>query len=311
LGVSLAVIQGAAWLLSSRILGRSVEIDYGAFVMDKLLSVLRGNAGDGLWPLAALADAASGPLQPLIVVLAYCVAYMPLIALATVHAATAWRKSPPALDLVLIGTYGCGIAVALWVVEGGADGRNSWNVAAHLHYLIPLLAVVAAARLLGPAHPLKVRRVAMVVTAAVAVWGAVNIASGASRFEFWRTWSIDEPDMVHMLRRIDAETEPDAVVLPIGLAPELADEYVAMLTNRSLLVSRSFAYASAYPDASAREAMAQTASREWPAERHLSRSGLQDLRADRSVVLAGRLPPGSVPPRDARCVGEYCFWVAQ
>jgi hypothetical protein len=302
---SLLVVQAGALAVSTLASGRWIELSYGLLAQDKLLGALVGNAGDGLAPLVALVTAVSGPLQPVAIVAGYTLAYTPLFAMVAVHAAAALHRGAP-IDWLLVGTALCSLFVVLWVVEGGAGTPHSWNMAGHLHYLVPFIAVAATARLLGAAG--WGRRLAIAATMLTALSGATHMIRDGGRFEFWKTWSFPDTALVAMLQDVDRQAPPDAVLLTVDMPRDLADEYVAMITNRSLFVSNSFAYVALQPDAERRRALVAAVREQWPVSPALPRDGFNGLPSARPLFVLGKIPPDSVTPPGARCHERYCFW---
>ena len=137
----------------------------------------------------------------------------------------------------------------------------------------------------------------------------VGVLTSTKQFSFWKTWTIENQDLIAILRDVERETLPTAALIPHGLA--IADEYTSMLTNRSLLISPSFAYAEREVDAAARARVVARVTREWPDVPSISRQGLQGIGSDRPLYLVGRIPDGARASQHARCRGNYCFWLLQ
>jgi hypothetical protein len=142
--------------------------------------------------------------------------------------------------------------------------------------------------------------------AGILVLACVVGVAGSRRFYFWETWRFDDRALFAALDRVRLDTPEDAVLLTHGMSP-LADEYIAMLTRRSIFASPSFAYPESYSDWPARQRMLADVERLWPRVDRLSREGVPAFSASRPLVILGRAPRGGAP-QGATCIGEYCFW---
>jgi hypothetical protein len=304
---ALATVQAGALLMSTISSGRTLAFKYGFLAHDKLLGAITGNAADGLAALAAVVDAVHGPLQPVVIVTAYCLAYTPLFAATLVHSVAALRRAA-LTDRLLAGTALGSLVAVLWLVEGGNGTANSWNIAAHLHYLVPCLAVASAARLLGRAPNTWGFRTAAALSIIVALSATMRMIGDGVRFEFWRTWKFDDRELVAFLRAVDRSTPRDAVLLRGALPADLPDEYVAMMTNRSLFISNSYAYIDLQPDAAARRSLAMAVRDRWPGVVPVAREQLIGLSGTRPLIAVGMVPADAKPPSGAHCVKQYCFW---
>jgi hypothetical protein len=299
----LAVVQFCAWHISRGFMGRGAVLAYGRMPIETLWPAVRNNAQDGLRVLEGLIELSPEPVRPVVVTLMYCVAYTPLFLFVPVHAISLLRRraAPRSADVFLAGTALVSLLVVLWVIEP----QFVWQISGHLHYLIPILAIAACARLIAMRS-----RWVMASAAAMGLVAIVGCAAGITssrQFSFWATWTIDDPALLRVLARVKAQTPADAVLMTHGLSP-LADEYVAMFTNRSIFAAPSFAYPDSYDDWAARQRAIASVGAGWPAVPTLDRSGLSGIPAHRAIVILGRVEHGHGAPPGATCEGDYCFW---
>jgi hypothetical protein len=301
----LVVIQSAAWAICQGFTGRRADVAYGRMALETLLPALVGNADDGLAPLTAAALAVPPLLQPLTGVAAYALAYAPISVAIFLHALSmAWSRIRAIPDVFVLGTAIAAGAIALFLI----DPKIVWQIAGHLHYLIPVLGLLAAARTLRVAVP-RLRAVAATVVVVIAITGAWSVAAKGQRFSFWATWQVRDPALFEILRKIQRETPPDAVLLTHRLAP-LADEYVAILTNRSIFASASYVYPDSHPDWPARRRIIDETSRSWPSVPRIDRTGLIGLPRGRPLLVVGAVSDAPSVPA-AQCVGHYCYWTPE
>ncbi len=301
---ALMVVMGVAWFISGAFAGRGIGFDYGLVARDTLLSVLTGNAPDGLAPLIAAAAAVPRWLEPVAIVVIYCLAYTPLFAVMFLYP----LRRPAPIDAFLLGTAATSAFLVLCIIEAGADRPQAWNISMHLHYLIPILAAAAIARLLAPGAWLPARWLAGAAALAIVGWCAYGVTIGAKSFFIWGMGDRIDREIGAMLRDIDRTTPLDAVILVPRGKLGVDDSVLPLVVRRTVFLSENFIFAGVYADTAARQRVIADVGRRWPAVPHVNLDGVQGLRG-RALVLIGKVEVGDAPPPGARCHGQYCFWL--
>lgn len=236
------------WLnvISQGFAGRSFGLEYGVVALDSFLPLLELSRPDGVAPFMTLVEYAPDILKPIVVVFVYAHIYMPLVALVPViivlFASPGLRKR---FDAFFLLTVACSIFAALFLIEAS---EWKWNLAGHLHYLIPVFGIFAAARLIGSDTKWP-KLLAQCSVSLLLFLGVASMVLGARCFTAPLSYGGRVNRAFVLLCREIADTAPsDAVVLVAGELGKWEDRQMALLVDRSRYYSDHFVYNTEYSD---------------------------------------------------------------
>ena len=252
--VSLVVLTEGIVFLDTVYQGtRSIGINYGQLVNERIVAVLKVARFNSLINVEQFLNGLANWMQPVIKLVLSVLVYAPQSIFLFAFLALIIRpKQLMHQDWMLISLFIVTATFILFVVETGQSGKFFWNFSGHLHYFIPIFALLATGRLyvVGGKE----------VKAFIHVFGVfvVLISLIVNREEEYRFKPLSQhfvsQDGLEMLNYISKSTPLDAILV---LSPDfpIRDGIVVNLANRVLLVSPEFAYGPSFYDFKMRQSI--------------------------------------------------------
>ena len=225
---------------------RSIGINYGQLVNERIVAVLKDFRFDSLIDSQQFSNGLANWMQPVIKLLLSMLVYAPQSIFSFAFLCLIIRpKQLMHQDWMLIFLFIVTVAFILFVVETGQNGKFFWNFSGHLHYFIPIFALLATGRLyvVGGKE----------IKAIIHIFGVfvVLISLFVNREDEYQFKPLSQffvsQDGLEMLNYISKSTPEDAILV---LSPDfpIRDSIVVNLANRVLLASPEFAYGSSFYD---------------------------------------------------------------
>ncbi len=270
--------------------GRTFGLEYGIVAMEDFMPVLQANSDYGLKPFLYLLGLIPSVLKPIGVIMIYTHAYMPLISLWLLWVGIfCCKKKREPFDVFLLLIYITCLFIVLFVIE---ESKWKWNLAGHLHYLIPFLGLFTAARLVICKHKV-IRLISKGVIICLLGLVIPTMLFGEKAFRSpWKKGHIVDSNLVALCKDIEQETPRDAIVLACRKQLSILDnQAITILCNRSRMGPGYFVYTSGYPDVRER-----THLRRQLSELHNPEFILRDIRVNNSYLRNRRF----------FVIGKYC-----